>query len=163
MSSEVHVDPGMGKEERYRQLLPQLEALLNGETNTVANESNFCAALHHNMGFFWTGFYWVDGEQLVLGTFQGPVACTRIPKGKGVCGTAWSSNQVLIVPDVNTFPGHIACSSLSQSEIVVPVRDSSGTVIGVLDVDSTEPGFFDEVDAHFLEQALVILQQKRVA
>lgn len=141
----------MTKEEQYRQLLPQIEALTAGEQDMIANMANTAAALHEAFGFWWTGFYLVRGEQLVLGPFQGPIACTRIPFGRGVCGTAWQRRETVIVPDVHAFPGHIACSSLSQSEIVVPlIRDNQ--VIAVLDIDSRFLNTFDETDKKYLEQ-----------
>ncbi len=143
------------KSERYIELLPQIYAVIEGETDLIANLANVSAILKECFDFFWVGFYRVMEEvvsqQLVLGPFQGPLACTRIRKGKGVCGTAWQRGVTLIVPDVERFPGHIACSSLSRSEIVVPViRD--GKVLGVLDVDSSELSTFDETDRIYLEQ-----------
>ena len=138
------------KEEKYKSLLPQIEGLLMGESNRVANLANIAAALKEALGFFWVGFYLVDNEdELVLGPFQGPVACTRISKGKGVCGKVWETNKALIVPDVDQFPGHIACSSASKSEIVIPVY-AKNEIIGVLDVDSDELNSFDEVDEKWL-------------
>ena len=139
------------KTEKYETLLPQVRALVEGEPNRIANLANTAAALRMTFGFFWVGFYLVEGEQLVLGPFQGPIACTRIAKGKGVCGTSWSTAETLVVPDVDAFPGHIACSSESRSEIVVPII-ANGEVVGVLDVDSTELADFDETDAHYLTQ-----------
>lgn len=133
----------------YASLLPQIQALVAGESDRVANMANVCAALKETFGFFWVGFYLVQGDELVLGPFQGPIACTRIRKGKGVCGSAWAQGTTLVVPDVDAFPGHIACSSLSRSEIVIPLQ-KSGEVIGVLDVDSEHPDAFDEVDAEHL-------------
>lgn len=139
------------KEEQYKNLIPQLKALVEGERNSVANLANITAALNETFRFFWVGFYLVEGDELVLGPFQGPIACTRIRKGKGVCGAAWEQAQTLVVPDVDAFPGHIACSSLSKSEIVVPIiKDSK--VIAVLDVDSENLNTFDETDAHYLTQ-----------
>ena len=139
------------KEEKYRELLPQLQALVSSETNLIANLANIAAALKQTFHFFWVGFYLVKQDQLVLGPFQGPVACTRIRKGKGVCGTAWQEGATLLVPDVEVFPGHIACSSLSRSEIVVPlIKD--GKVWGVLDIDSDLLNFFDETDRKYLEE-----------
>lgn len=141
----------MTKQEKYQTLLPQVESLVAGETDMIANMANVAAALHEAFGFWWTGFYRVDGQQLVLGPFQGPIACTRIPFGRGVCGTAWQRAVTVIVPNVHEFAGHIACSSASNSEIVVPViRDNR--VIAVLDIDSTDFGAFDEIDKHYLEQ-----------
>ncbi len=139
------------REEQYKNLLPQVKALLAGEPNTIANMANVAAALKETFDFFWIGFYIVENDELVLGPFQGPVACTRIPFGKGVCGTSWKENRIVIVDDVDQFPGHIACSSLSKSEIVVPVfRDN--TVVAVLDVDSTNYAEFNETDAHYLKE-----------
>jgi len=140
---------GSNKRERYESLYPQLQALLSGEDDLIANMANVSAALKEGFGFFWVGFYRVLGDQLVLGPFQGPVACTRIAYGKGVCGTAWKEGQVVVVPDVDRFPGHIACSSLSRSEIVVPVW-SDNRLIAVLDIDSDQLDTFDEIDAHHL-------------
>src|SRR6478752_6859749 len=138
------------KKEQYEALLPQIKALLDGEPDLIANLANTVAALKEQFGWLWVGFYLVKKDELVLGPFQGPVACTRIRKGRGVCGTSWEKAETLIVPDVEKFPGHIACSSLSKSEIVIPViRD--GEVIAILDVDSELPAQFDEIDQHFLE------------
>ena len=146
----------MTKEERYEELLPRAQALLEGEDDLIARMANLAALLHSEFGFWWTGFYRVAGDVLVLGPFQGPVACTRIPFGKGVCGSAWKQGGTIVVPDVDAFPGHIACSSESRSEIVVPVfRD--GAVCAVLDIDSREPATFDEVDARWLEQIVMSL------
>ena len=139
------------KEEQYLSLLPQVRSLIEGEVDLVANLANVAAALKEAFDFFWVGFYLVKQDQLVLGPFQGPVACTRIRKGKGVCGTAWQEGATLLVPDVEVFPGHIACSSLSRSEIVVPlIKD--GKVWGVLDIDSDLLKFFDETDRKYLEE-----------
>lgn len=150
MAEDLYVSGGT-KAERYVALFPQVESLLHSETDEVANLANVAAALKETFGFFWVGFYRVSGDELVLGPFQGPVACTRIHKGRGVCGTAWQEARTLVVSDVDAFPGHIACSSLSRSEIVVPLTDDAGKVWGVLDVDSNELNAFDEVDARFLE------------
>jgi len=141
---------------RYQELLPQIEALLGGETDQIANLANIAAVLKEAFGFFWVGFYLVKGDELVLGPFQGPLACTRIKKGKGVCGTAWLEAKSQLVPDVDAFPGHIACSSASRSEIVVPVLHH-GTVIMVLDVDSDRLDDFDETDVHYLEKLAEII------
>jgi GAF domain-containing protein len=138
------------KETLYKELLPQAVSLLEGETDEVACMANLAALLHRAFGFWWTGFYRVVGEELVLGPFQGPVACIHIPYGRGVCGTAWKRDQTVIVPDVDDFPGHIACSSESRSEIVVPVR-RDGHVCAVLDIDSRELSTFDETDRKYLE------------
>ncbi len=146
------------KEEIYRSLIPQIQALTEGEPNLVANLANISAALKEQFGWLWVGFYFVmpsiaseDKQELVLGPFQGPVACTRIKKGRGVCGTCWQTASTLIVPDVEKFPGHIACSSVSRSEIVVPII-RNGVVIGVLDADSEFTDHFDEVDRMYLEE-----------
>ena len=141
----------MTKQETYQTLLPQIEALVAGEKDMIANMANIAAVLHETFGFWWTGFYRVEGQQLVLGPFQGPIACTRISYGKGVCGTAWQRAETVIVPDVHDFAGHIACSSASNSEIVVPIlRDQQ--VIAVLDIDSKDFNTFDETDKLYLEQ-----------
>ena len=141
----------MKKEEKYREVLPKVRALVDGETDRIAKMANVAALLHLEMGFWWTGFYRVEGQELVLGPFQGPVACTRIPFGRGVCGTAWRERKTIVVPDVEQFPGHIACSSESRSEIVVPVWQGD-EIVAVLDIDSRELGTFDETDRHYLEQ-----------
>lgn len=152
MAEDLHINGG-NKEEKYRALLPQLKSLIEGENDLIANLANMSAALKETFHFFWVGFYRVQGEELVLGPFQGPIACTRIKKGRGVCGTAWAKAETLIVPDVDAFPGHIACSSLSRSEIVVPLlRKEDGEVWGVLDIDSETLDSFDETDARFLEK-----------
>jgi L-methionine (R)-S-oxide reductase len=145
------------REDRYRELLPQLHALISGETDMIANMANICAALKSTMDFFWVGFYIVKNDELVLGPFQGPVACTRIAKGKGVCGAAWQAAETLIVPDVDKFPGHIACSSLSKSEIVVPVM-KDGEVVAVLDVDSDKLEDFTSVDEEYLGQIVTLIK-----
>lgn len=140
------------KDEKYRLLTEQIKALVEGETDVVAVMANVAAAIHETMGFFWTGFYRVIGRELVLGPFQGPVACMHIPFGRGVCGTAWQREETIVVPDVEQFPGHIACSSLSRSEIVVPVLSAAGDVMAVLDIDSRELATFDDTDRRHLEQ-----------
>lgn len=142
-------------QEQYEGLIPQIQALLEGENNRIANMANVTAALKSQFNWLWVGFYLVEGDELVLGPFQGPVACTRIRYGKGVCGSAWAAERTLIVEDVEAFPGHIACSSLSRSEIVVPLFHE-GKVVGVLDVDSEALAHFTETDAHYLEK---IVQQ----
>ena len=139
------------KEEKYRLLTDQIHSLIDGETDSVAVMATVCAAIHEPMGFFWTGFYRVVGDELVLGPFQGPVACMHIAYGRGVCGSAWRQKNTIVVPDVEQFPGHIACSSLSRSEIVVPVISASGDVLAVLDIDSKELATFDETDRKYLE------------
>jgi len=145
------------KESQYQSLLPQVEALIAYESDLVANLANAVAALKEQFGWFWVGFYLVKDGELVLAPFQGPVACTRIKKGKGVCGASWEQQKTLIVPDVDKFPGHIACSSLSKSEIVVPVI-RNGEVIGVLDVDSDDYDQFDETDQRYLEQLVALIR-----
>jgi len=140
----------MSKAEQYALLHAQLKGLLEGETDRTANLANAAALIHESFGFWWTGFYLVHGQELVLGPFQGPIACTRIPFGKGVCGTAWARRETVVVPDVEAFPGHIACSSLSRSEIVVPIL-RGGEVVAVLDIDSRELATFDGQDATGLE------------
>ncbi|MBR6017720.1 MAG: GAF domain-containing protein [Paludibacteraceae bacterium] len=146
----------MNKQETYLQLLPQIRALIAGEQDLIANMANIVAALYEAFGFWWTGFYRVSDDMLVLGPFQGPIACTRIPHGRGVCGSAWAQGQTIIVPNVHEFAGHIACSSASNSEIVVPIR-SDGRVIAVLDIDSTDYNAFDSTDQYYLEQVAAIL------
>ena len=155
MAEDLEIIKGT-KEEQYESLLPQIRGLLEGETDEIANLANVAAALKEQFGWLWVGFYLVKGEQLVLGPFQGPVACTRINPGRGVCGTSWKEARTLIVPDVEKFPGHIACSSLSRSEIVVPLF-RNGQVIGVLDADSAEFSQFDETDRRFLEEIVSLL------
>ena len=150
MAEDLHIVTG-SKEERYASLLPQIKALVEGETDLVANLANIGAALKEQFGWFWVGFYIIKGDQMVVGPFQGPVACTRIRKGRGVCGASWEKASTLIVPDVEAFPGHIACSSLSRSEIVVPFFNK-GEIAGVLDVDSAELDQFDATDQRWLEE-----------
>ena len=140
------------KDEKYQLLTEQIKALVEGETDVVAVMANVAAAIHETIGFFWTGFYRVIGRELVLGPFQGPVACMHIPFGRGVCGTAWQREETIVVPDVEQFPGHIACSRLSRSEIVVPVLSAAGEVMAVLDIDSRELATFDDTDRRLLEQ-----------
>jgi len=157
MAEDLHIIQG-SKEEQYQALIPQIKGLLSGENNLIANLANMAAALKEQFGWFWVGFYLVEQNELVLGPFQGPVACTRIQKGRGVCGTSWAKEKTLIVPDVEKFPGHIACSSLSKSEIVVPLL-KNGIVWGVLDVDSSDYDQFDETDQLYLEQIVALLNQ----
>ncbi|MBO9561445.1 MAG: GAF domain-containing protein [Niastella sp.] len=145
------------KQEQYESVVPQIKALIEGEPDLVANLANVVAALKEQFGWFWVGFYLVKGDELVLAPFQGPIACTRIRYGKGVCGSSWEQKQTLIVPDVEQFPGHIACSSLSKSEIVVPVI-RNGKVMGVLDVDSAELDEFDTTDQRYLEEIVAAIQ-----
>lgn len=144
----------MRKEEKYRLLTAQVKSLIEGETDSVSVMANVSAAVHEAMGFFWTGFYIVHGDELRLGPFQGSVACMHIPFGRGVCGTAWKEAKTIVVPDVEEFPGHIACSSLSRSEIVVPVFNTKNEVVAVLDIDSCDLHTFDEVDQHWLEDVV---------
>lgn len=145
------METNISKEILYKDLLAKTKALTEGESDTIANMANIAALLHQSLHFWWTGFYRVIESGLVLGPFQGPVACTHIPYGKGVCGTAWKEGKTIVVPDVERFPGHIACSSESRSEIVVPVRNASGEITAVLDIDSAKLSAFDEVDARWLE------------
>lgn len=137
--------------------MPMLQSLMEGEKDEIARMANMAAVLHREFGFWWTGFYRVKGEQLILGPFQGPVACMRIPFGKGVCGTSWARRETVVVPDVEEFPGHIACSSESRSEIVVPVW-AGGEIVAVLDIDSREVATFDEVDKEWLEKAVSLIR-----
>ena len=150
MAEDLLITKGT-KEEQYESLLPQIKGLLEGEPDLIANLANITSALKEQFNWLWVGFYLVKNDELVLGPFQGPVACTRIKKGKGVCGASWAKAETLIVPDVEKFPGHIACSSLSRSEIVVPIIRNN-KVVGVLDVDSIEPDQYDNIDQDYLEQ-----------
>ena len=154
--SEQLVIQGETKQERYEALLPQIKSVVGEEPDIIANMANVAAMLHETFGFWWTGFYRVRDDVLLLGPFQGPMACTRIKKGRGVCGTAWQKGETQIVPDVDQFPGHIACSSASRSEIVVPVT-MEGEIIGVLDIDSAELDTFDETDRRYLEYIVTLL------
>ncbi|MFT3902035.1 MAG: GAF domain-containing protein [Niabella sp.] len=156
MAEDLQINQG-SKKEQYAALLPQIKALLAGEEDAVANMANMAAALKEQFGWWWVGFYIVKQDELVLGPFQGPIACTRIRKGRGVCGTSWAEERTLIVPDVEKFPGHIACSSLSKSEIVVPIFNNN-KVIGVLDVDSEQLNHFDETDKYYLEEIVKMIQ-----
>ena len=156
MSEDLQIVSGT-RQEQYKSLLPQIKAVVEEETDVIANLANTCACLKEQFNWLWVGFYLVKGDELVLGPFQGPLACTRIRKGKGVCGTSWANKETLIVPDVNAFPGHIACSSLSLSEIVVPViRD--GEVVAVLDVDSERYNEYDDTDKKYLEEIVSYLK-----
>lgn len=156
MAEDLNILKG-SKEEQYENLLPQIKGLLEGEPDLIANLANIAAALKEQFNFFWVGFYLIKNEELVLGPFQGPVACTRIKKGRGVCGTAWEQSNTIIVPDVEKFPGHIACSSLSKSEIVLPLfKDAE--VVGVLDVDSSSLNSFDETDKIYLESIIELIK-----
>ncbi|MCC5938134.1 MAG: GAF domain-containing protein [Lunatimonas sp.] len=151
MAEEIFIPKTASKSELYESLLPQIEALVKSETDLIANLANISAVLKTSFDFFWVGFYLVKDQELVLGPFQGPLACTRIAFGKGVCGTAWKEEQTILVPDVDAFPGHIACSTASRSEIVVPIVHK-GTVAMVLDVDAANLDAFDDVDSHYLEK-----------
>ena len=155
MAEDLSITQG-SKAEQYESLTPQIKGLLEGEPDLVANLANITAALKEQFGWFWIGFYLVKNNELVLGPFQGPVACTRIQKGRGVCGTSWQQAETIIVPDVEKFPGHIACSSLSKSEIVVPVI-RNGEVVAVLDVDSDEYDHFDTADQHYLQNIVDLI------
>lgn len=158
MAETLLLDRAQPRAVVYTHLLPQLRALVEPEPDPVANAANLMAALRQAFGFFWVGVYYVRGDELVLGPFQGPIACTRIRHGRGVCGTAWARNEIIVVPDVEQFPGHIACSSDSKSEIVVPVRDAAGRVVAVLDVDSDQPADFSaDVDQAPLEEVAALL------
>lgn len=150
---------GTDRAQLYRQLIPQIKGLVEGETSLIANLANVAAALKQTFGFFWVGFYIVEGNELVLGPFQGEIACTRISLGKGVCGTCWSEKKSVLVPNVEEFPGHIACSAKSKSEVVVPII-KSGNVVGVLDVDSSELNDFSEADVEGLEQIVALINQQ---
>lgn len=157
MSESLFITPNITKEAKYAELLPQLRALVRGETDLTANMANISSALKEVFGWWWVGFYLVKENELVLGPFQGPIACTRIGFGKGVCGTSWKDARSILVPDVEKFPGHIACSSASKSEIVVPVFDSKKEVLAVLDVDSEHFNVLDETDVKWLEEIAKIL------
>jgi L-methionine (R)-S-oxide reductase len=159
MSESLYIPDSATKAEKYQAILPQIEALISGEPDLYANLANVSAALKEAFDFFWVGFYLVKETQLVLGPFQGPIACTRISIGKGVCGTAWQEAKTILVPDVDAFPGHIACSSASKSEIVVPVF-KGGLVAMVLDVDSDQLDDFDSVDQEYLERLMKVLEEK---
>lgn len=160
MSESLSFSPiGTDKENTYQHLLPQLRALVEHEPDLLANMANIASALHEQFHWLWTGFYLVRNEELVLGPFQGPIACTRIPKGKGVCGASWAQEKTIVVPDVHLFPGHIACSGLSNSEIVIPVFNGS-EILGVFDIDSERIGAFDSTDQYYLEQIVSWLSGK---
>lgn len=161
MAEDLKIAKSNSRKEKYELLIPQIAGLINGESNVVANAANISAALRQTFGFFWVGFYFVEGDELVLGPFQGDIACTRIKKGKGVCGSAWEKEITLIVDDVEEFPGHIACSSLSKSEIVVPVI-KSGIVRSVLDVDSDHLNDFSTVDQIYLEKITALFANSLV-
>ena len=156
MAEDLTIDRAVSKEAQYQSLIPQIEGLLFGETDFVANMANVSAALKEQFNWFWVGFYLVKNDELVLGPFQGPVACTRIAKGKGVCGSSWLQEKTLIVPNVDEFPGHIACASASKSEIVLPLIKGN-QVVGVLDVDSEFLNHFDDIDQTYLEKVISVL------
>lgn len=155
MAEDLTITKG-DKKTQYESLIPQIQGLLSGETNLIANLGNIAAALKEQFNWLWVGFYWIQEDELVLGPFQGPVACTRIKKGRGVCGTSWEKEATIIVEDVEKFPGHIACSSASKSEIVVPVYQHNN-IVGVLDVDSEHLSHFDEIDQLYLEKIVALL------
>lgn len=159
MAEELIINTTAGKEDKYVSLLPQIEGLIMTEDDLVANLANVAAALKFGMGFFWVGFYLVKDDELVLGPFQGPIACTRIRKGKGVCGTSWDKAETLLVPNVDEFPGHIACSSDSKSEIVVPAFKNNEVAL-ILDVDSDKLDDFDETDRLYLEKLMKLIERK---
>lgn len=159
MAEDLTITRNISKEEQYKSLIPQIEALLQDETDFIANLANVCAALKEQFNWFWVGFYLVKDDELVLGPFQGPVACTRIKKGKGVCGSSWAKAETIIVPNVDDFPGHIACATASKSEIVLPlIKDEK--VLGVFDVDSEFLAHFDDVDKNYLQQVISIILNK---
>ncbi len=158
MAENLAVSISTKKEERYQTLLPQIESLVTGESDLVANLSNIAAALKQTFNFFWVGFYLVKENELVLGPFQGPIACTRIGLGKGVCGVSWKERRTILVPNVDEFPGHIACSSDSKSEIVLPAFKNDEVIL-VLDVDSDQLNDFDETDAHYLGQLMKVIEK----
>ncbi len=153
MAEDLTILKTASKEEKYQSIIPQIKALVEGEDDLIANLANVCAALKEQFGWFWVGFYLVKNDELVLGPFQGPVACTRIKKGKGVCGASWEREEVLVVPNVDEFPGHIACASASKSEIVLPFY-LHNQIVGVLDVDSEYLSHFDDIDAEYLKEIL---------
>lgn len=156
MAEDLTILKTASKEEKYQSIIPQIKALVEGEDDLIANLANVCAALKEQFAWFWVGFYLVKNDELVLGPFQGPVACTRIKKGKGVCGASWERAEVVVVPDVDEFPGHIACASASKSEIVLPFY-LNNKMVGVLDVDSEYLAHFDEVDAKYLKEILSLI------
>jgi len=158
MAEELIIENTATKEEKYKSLIPQIEALVTGEDDLTANLANIAAALKYGMDFFWVGFYLVKGEEMILGPFQGPIACTRIAKGKGVCGTTWAKGETIIVPNVDEFPGHIACSSDSKSEIVLPAFKDEEVAL-VLDVDSDQLNDFDATDQKYLEELMSVIER----
>jgi len=158
MAETIHTDKSISKANQYASLLEQLDALVAGESDLTANLANIMAVLKYERAFFWAGVYRVEGEQLILGPFQGPLACTRIPKGKGVCGSSWAENKTIVVEDVDAFPGHISCSALSKSEVVIPIR-KNGEVAYVLDIDSEHLNHFDQDDKYGLEQIAKLIER----
>ncbi len=158
MSEDLKITKGLGREDIYREIVPQIEALISSESDLIANLANITAALREALGFWWIGFYIVKQGELVLGPFQGPVACTRIQKGKGVCGTSWSEKRTIIVPDVDQYPGHIACSSQSKSEIVIPIYQNSKVKM-ILDIDSDRLDDFSEIDEKYLGNLMKKLEE----
>lgn len=158
MSEDLIINNSLSKEDKYKELLPQLKALVEGEVDVIANLSNITAALKETFNWWWVGFYLVKDTQLVLGPFQGPVACTRINLGKGVCGTAWEKKETVIVEDVDLFPGHIACSAASRSEIVLPVMQNKEVAM-ILDVDSEHIGYFDQTDSIYLQKIVELIEK----
>lgn len=159
MAESLLFDENAPRETRYKELSSQLKALFIGERDEVANAANMAAVIATAFRFHWVGFYFVKGDELVLGPFQGPIACTRIARGKGVCGTAWKTATTIVVPDVDKFPGHIACSALSKSEIVIPLKNKTGEIVGVLDIDSSEPNDFSAIDQHHLESWVKLYEE----
>lgn len=157
MAEELVLQQGH-KAEQYQSIIPQIQAIVEDESDVIANLANICSALKQQFGWLWIGFYLVKDNELVLGPFQGPIACTRIAKGRGVCGAAWQQQQVIVVPDVDQFPGHIACSSASRSEIVLPIM-KAGECVGVLDIDSDELNQFDQIDAEYLQELMLIIEK----
>ena len=157
MAEELIISQHLSKEEKYKAIIPQINALVEGETDLIANLSNIIAALKSGFNWLWIGVYFVKNDELVLGPFQGPVACTRIQKGKGVCGISWKDKRSIIVPDVDRFPGHIACSSASRSEIVLPVFNKLNEVALILDVDSEELNHFDDIDEKYLSEIVELI------
>ncbi len=158
MAEKLIIPNTVNKEELYIHLIPQIKSLVEAETDCISNLANITSALKYTLNFFWVGFYFVKENDLVLGPFQGTLACTRIPYGKGVCGKCWELKQTIIVPDVEKFPGHIACSSQSKSEIVLPVFNKQGQVAMVLDIDSDNYNSFDETDKLYLQQMVAIIE-----
>lgn len=157
MAEELILSANLSKEEKYQQLIPQINALVSGETDSIANVSNIMAALKYSFNWLWVGVYFVKNDELVLGPFQGPIACTRIKKGKGVCGASWEQNKILVVPNVDEFPGHIACSSASKSEIVLPILNNKNEVVMIFDIDSEHFNHFDATDEKYLSEVTQLI------